>query len=84
MADEFVKKTKKSMTKMRIDEYILKKVNVLKDTVDELTEIARESSIREDNVRNNEEESILATSKNQAVECNKCERKFENVSNLET
>ena len=83
MADEFVKKTKKSMTKMRIDQYILKKVNELKDTVDELTEIARESSIREDNVRNNEEESILATSKNQAVECNKCERKFENVSNLE-
>ena len=83
MADEFLKKTKKSLTNVMIDQDMLKKVNELKKTVDELTEVARESNRREDNAHDNEEENIQATRKQQVVECNKCERKFENVSNLE-
>merc|ERR1712129_324466 len=83
MADEFLKKTKKSLTNVMIDQDMLKKLNELKKTVDELTEVARESNRREDSAHDNEEENIQTTRKQQVVECNKCERKFENVSNLE-
>ena len=84
MADEFLKKTKKSLTNVMIDQDMLKKVNELKKTVDELTEVARESNRREDNAHDNEEENIQVTRKHQVVQGNnKCESEIENVSNLE-